>query len=71
MSRTIGCSDAAQLLGLSEQLLRWRANHGKIAVAHRRPLRFSVAVLLENRDRMQVKSARGRKPLSKLEEIIA
>lgn len=69
-TRSIGCSDAARILGISAQLLRWRSSVGKIPVVSKRPLRFSPSVLVENRERMQRKDTRGRKALTALEAIL-
>ncbi len=46
MKRTVEPSAAAELLGISPQLTRWRAQTGKIPVWRRAPLRFRVVGLL-------------------------
>jgi hypothetical protein len=43
---TVNLVVAAQILGISQQLLRWRAEHGHIRIALRRPIRFRLVDVL-------------------------
>lgn len=62
----IGPSAAAELCGISPQLMRARALAGKVRVVRRRPtLRFRLIDILAARDAMVVKDVRGRKPALK------
>jgi hypothetical protein len=71
MRRTIGCSDAARVLGISEQFLRYRASVGKIRVARRSPLRFNPAAIIQARPAMRIRDRRGRKALGNLEALLS
>ena len=55
----IGASTAGTLCGISPQLVRWRANTGKLPVARRHLLRFKLADILEVQERMRQKDPRS------------
>ncbi len=71
--RTLGSLAAATFLGISPQLLSYRARLGKIRLARHRPLRFRFQDIIEARERMQVKDRRGRKTalIKTMEEILS
>jgi hypothetical protein len=70
--RTIGPSSAAALCGISPALLRWRAEHGKIRIARRSPLRFRPDDVLAARERMAIKDPRGRRSsFAELERLVS
>ena len=62
---TVGRTAAAALLGISPELLHFRATRAKVnkirAVRHH-PLRFRLIDVLEARERMSVKDKRGSWP---------
>lgn len=59
---TVGPSAAAELLGISAQLLRYRANRGEVRVARRRPMRFRLSDVVEYRATMRPPDGRRGRP---------
>ncbi len=63
-SRTLGPLAASQLLGISPELLRYRALTKKIRIARRHPLRFRLADVIDYAPIAQTKDRRGRRPMN-------
>jgi hypothetical protein len=60
--KTVGASAAAEVLGISPELTRYRARAGHIPVARRRPLRFRLAALLDYQEQMPPVRPYGGRP---------
>ncbi len=50
--KTVSITEAAQILGISRQLMHWRALHGKLPIARRHPMRFRLVEVLANREQL-------------------
>jgi hypothetical protein len=46
--KLIGCAEAGRYLGISPELVRRRANAGRLRIARRSPMRFRVADVIEH-----------------------
>ncbi len=50
--KTVSITEAAQILGISRQLMPRRALHGKLPIARRHPMRFRLVDVLANREQL-------------------
>jgi hypothetical protein len=59
---TVSPTAAAELLGISAQLLRYRATRGEVRVARRSPMRFRLADVVDYRATMRPPDGRRGRP---------